>query len=192
MAKRVFFTFHYQDVLDFRANVVRNHGTTKERGEAGFFDASVWEATKRTGVEKLKRFIADALEGTSASCVLIGSDTYARRWVRYEIVRSIFRGNRVFGIHINGIKDKYQRTKSNGPNPFKYLALRFSDDGTSLTMREWQDSQWRGYLDHPTWKLETVAGPDLRGKTIAAADRYRTYDWVKDDGYRHFPDWVGA
>lgn len=25
MAKRVFFSFHYQDVIDFRANVVRNH-----------------------------------------------------------------------------------------------------------------------------------------------------------------------
>lgn len=29
MAKRVFFSFHYQDVIDFRANVVRQHKTTK-------------------------------------------------------------------------------------------------------------------------------------------------------------------
>jgi len=25
MAKRIYFAFHYQDVIDFRANVVRNH-----------------------------------------------------------------------------------------------------------------------------------------------------------------------
>jgi hypothetical protein len=30
MAKRVFFSFHYQDVIDFRANVVRNHWLTKK------------------------------------------------------------------------------------------------------------------------------------------------------------------
>ena len=44
MAKRVFFSFHYQDVIDFRANVVRQHWVTKpDREDAGFFDASVWE-----------------------------------------------------------------------------------------------------------------------------------------------------
>ena len=43
MASRVFFSFHYEDVKTFRADVVRNHSVTKERGEAGFFDASIWE-----------------------------------------------------------------------------------------------------------------------------------------------------
>ena len=46
MAKRVFFSFHYQDVIDFRANVVRNHKTTKHEG-AGYFDASIWEDAKK-------------------------------------------------------------------------------------------------------------------------------------------------
>jgi hypothetical protein len=42
MAKRVFFSFHYQDVIDFRANVVRQHWLTKpDREAAGFFDASI-------------------------------------------------------------------------------------------------------------------------------------------------------
>jgi hypothetical protein len=34
MAKRVYFCFHYQDVIDFRANVVRNHWVTKEHRDA--------------------------------------------------------------------------------------------------------------------------------------------------------------
>ena len=34
MAKRVYFAFHYQDVCDFRAKVVRNHRTTKPHREA--------------------------------------------------------------------------------------------------------------------------------------------------------------
>lgn len=46
MAKRVFFSFHYQDVIDFRVNVVRNHKITKS-DNAGYFDASIWEDAKK-------------------------------------------------------------------------------------------------------------------------------------------------
>jgi hypothetical protein len=50
MASRVYFCFHYQDVIDFRANVVRNHWMCKpDRDEAGFFDASIWETARKTG-----------------------------------------------------------------------------------------------------------------------------------------------
>ncbi len=37
MAKRVFFSFHYQNGIDFRANVVRNHWMTKPDREEGLF-----------------------------------------------------------------------------------------------------------------------------------------------------------
>ena len=73
MAKRVFFSFHYQDVIDFRANVVRQHWMTKpDREEAGFFDASIWESARRTGSVALKRLINAGLDGTSVTCVLVG------------------------------------------------------------------------------------------------------------------------
>ena len=86
MAKRVFFSFHYQDVIDFRANVVRNHWMTKpDRTSAGFFDASIWETAKKSGSIAVKRLINSGLEGTTGTCVLIGSQTYLRPWVRYEI-----------------------------------------------------------------------------------------------------------
>ena len=49
MAKRVFFSFHYQDVIDFRANVVRNHKLTKGKS-SGYFDSSIWEDAKKTSV----------------------------------------------------------------------------------------------------------------------------------------------
>ncbi len=53
MARRVFFSLHYQDVvIDFRANVVRNHWLTKpDRKDAGLFDASVWEKEKKESEE---------------------------------------------------------------------------------------------------------------------------------------------
>ena len=47
MAKKVFFSFHYQDVIDFRANVVRKHGSFKlSSQDAGFYDSSMWEKAK--------------------------------------------------------------------------------------------------------------------------------------------------
>ena len=49
MARRVYFSFHYEDVITFRANVVRNHGLTKEVGTSGFFDASIWEDAELHG-----------------------------------------------------------------------------------------------------------------------------------------------
>jgi hypothetical protein len=62
MARRVFFSFYYQDVIGFRANVVRQHWLTKpDRESAGFFDASIWETAKRTGPVAVKRLINSGL-----------------------------------------------------------------------------------------------------------------------------------
>jgi hypothetical protein len=122
MAKRVFFSFHYQDVIDFRANVVRQHWVTKpDRDAAGFFDASIWESAKRTGTIAVKRLVNSELDGTSVTCVLIGSETYARPWVRYEILKSFRKGNSLLGVHVNTIKGRDQRVKTKGPNPLEYV-----------------------------------------------------------------------
>ena len=57
MARKVFFSFHYDDVVSFRANVVRQHGFFKGNQEAGFWDNSIWEEAKKTGDTALKRMI---------------------------------------------------------------------------------------------------------------------------------------
>ena len=134
MAKKVFFSFHYQDVIDFRANVVRNHWLTKpDRQSAGFFDSSIWENAKKTSDLALKRLINNGLLNTSNTCVLVGSDTFNRRWVSYEIMKSVEKGNHIFCVHINSIKGKDGKTKSKGNNPlfislFKAKSLVFLAD----------------------------------------------------------------
>ncbi|NTU50098.1 MAG: TIR domain-containing protein [Desulfobulbaceae bacterium] len=120
MAKRVFFSFHYKDVADFRANVVRNYWMTKpDREICGFYDASIWESAQKQGDVALKRLINGGLEQTTNTCVLIGSQTYERPWVRYELLKSFKRGNNLFGVHINSIKSKDGTTKIKGPNPLE-------------------------------------------------------------------------
>jgi hypothetical protein len=38
MAKKVYFAFHYEDVIELRANVVRKHNFTKGVELAGYYD----------------------------------------------------------------------------------------------------------------------------------------------------------
>lgn len=78
MANRVFFSFHFEGVIDVRARVVRNLRLTKPDPEAaGFFDASLWESSKRRGGDPaLKKLINEGLDNTSDTCVLVGTD----RW----------------------------------------------------------------------------------------------------------------
>ena len=103
MARKVFFSFHYQNDL-WRVNVVRNSGLVDGLSAAGFHDQSLWEETRKKGDEAVKRLINTGLEGTSVTAVLIGARTASRRYVTYEIERSVACGNGILGIRINHIK----------------------------------------------------------------------------------------
>ncbi len=192
MAKRVFFSFHYQDVVDFRANVVRNHWMTKpNREEAGYFDASVWETARRQGENALKRLINDALDNTSNTCVLIGSQTYARPWVRYELLKSFRRGNHLFGIHINGIKGRDENTKNPGPNPMQHVGVTFSPDGQTGTLWEKNGAEWARYERiNGTADYTCNVGEPYRGKGFNLSNWYPVYEWNGDNGYENFASWV--
>jgi hypothetical protein len=193
MAKRVFFSFHYQDVVDFRANVVRNHWLLKpDRDAAGFFDHSLWESTKRTGKQALKNLIHSQLTGASVTCVLIGSHTYDRPWVRYEILKSYRLGKKVFGVHINGIAGKDGQTKNLGPDPFEHVGVSFSDDGGTGTLWEKVGNQWVKYTEvDGSATFDTNVTQPYRGQGFNFARWYRTYKWNADDGYDNFATWVG-
>src|SRR2546421_6949870 len=145
--RRVFFSFHYEDVITFRANVVRKHDVTKEVGEAGFFDASLWETAKTFGKPALKRLINSGLENTSVTCVLIGTETWKRPWVRYEILKSYDRGNVLLGIHINSVEDKYNQTFSQGNNPFDYLGFYIDEYGKVNSYQERDGANWKTYQE---------------------------------------------
>ena len=105
MARKVFFSFHYQRDL-WRANVVRNSGVIEGVAAAGFHNTSLWEEARKNGDESVKRLIDKSLEGTSVTVVLIGAETNNRKYVSYEIQKSCARGNGMLGVRINNIKDK--------------------------------------------------------------------------------------
>lgn len=104
--RHVFFSFHYgKDV--FRANQVRNSWVTKGSfTEAGFVDSADFEKVKRGGDSSIKKWIDKQLVGTSVTVVLIGEDTLSRKYVKYEIMKSLEKGNGIIGVHIDWLKDK--------------------------------------------------------------------------------------
>ena len=189
MARRVYFAFHYQDVIDFRANVVRKHNFTGGIEAAGYYDHSIWESAKNTNPLSLKRLINSELQNSSVTAILIGSDTWARRWVRYEIMKSIERGNRVLGVHINGIAGRDRLTKTLGLNPFDYLGLEVSADGTRAQPTEWKDGKWSYYSDLAAFDISRQVEAN-RAKHLRLSHWIRTYDWVADRGFDNFSSWV--
>jgi hypothetical protein len=94
MMRRTFFSFHYEPDCR-RAWNVRNSWVARPADEEsrGFFDASVFEKSKREDEQALKTFLKKGLENTSVTCVLAGTETWTRRWVRYEIARSVLKGS---------------------------------------------------------------------------------------------------
>jgi hypothetical protein len=117
MARRTFFSFHYERDA-WRAAQVRNSWVTQDREAAGFWDAAAWEEVKKKGDAAIEKWIEDQLKGTSVTVVLIGAETSERKYVGTEIVKSYNKGNGMLGIYIHNMRDSNGRTDVKGKNPF--------------------------------------------------------------------------
>jgi hypothetical protein len=167
--------------------------TKLNREEAGFFDASLWENTKRQGNDALKRLINSGLENTSVTCILIGAETYNRPWVRYEILKSYKRGNQILGVHINSIEGRNERTKPLGANPLQYVGVTFSNDGKETTLWELISGNWAKYeeIDGSASYQITGVAQEYCGKGYNLGNWYPVYDWVQNNGFENFSNWIG-
>lgn len=167
MARRVFFSFHWdQDV--HRAMVVRNSWVTKGTGTAaGFFDHADIETLKRSSDAQVKRWIDGQLEGAAVTCVVIGAETASRKYVRYEIEQSAKQGKGLIGVYVHNVRSLNQPKlglfdwPTQGANPFEKVV----------------DPRPNGLLS------AFINDPKLSW-------RVPTYDWVNDDGYNSLASWV--
>ena len=108
MARRVFFSSHYETDI-CRARQVRNSWVTKpDREAAGFWDAAAWEEVKKKDEEAIKRWIDKQLEGTSVTVVLIGAETSERKYVQYEINQSWDKGNGLIRTYVHNFKEQME------------------------------------------------------------------------------------
>jgi hypothetical protein len=109
--------------------------------------------------------------------------------VRYELMKSVERGNRLLGIHINSIKGKDQKTKTLGPDPLAHLGLQISDNGKRGQPTVWDGQKWVFYSDLDAFDIneQPVA---KRGNNYQLSHWYKTYDWVANDGFNNFSSWI--
>lgn len=119
MVRRCFYSFHYKPD-SWRAAQVRQIGTIEGSPPASDND---WEsiASGANQDEKIKRWIAQQMNGRTCTVVLVGSGTADRKWINYEIVKSWDEGLGVVGIRIHGLLNQSQQTSAAGKNPFDFI-----------------------------------------------------------------------
>ena len=84
---------------------------------SAFQDGSLWEEAKKKGDAAVKRLIDSGLKNTTVTVVCIGAKTAGRKYINYEIDKSLERGNGLVGIQIHHLKDQDGNTDSPGKDP---------------------------------------------------------------------------
>jgi hypothetical protein len=182
-----------------RVNNVRNAWKIEHSDSPqmrSFYDSSLWESRKSETEGALKRLIRDGVFGTSAVCVLVGTQTWFRRWARYEIARAVIDNRGLLAVHINSIC--HHQTKAPhpfGPNPLTCMAVgKIQADAFAVPkyyLFEWNGREWIRYMDHmdqvnlpiylmdpmPNWVMPLSSGTPI-------------YDFCADNGHKNIGAWI--
>ena len=206
IVRRAFFSFHHDDIM--RVNNVRqawkiDHPDSAEN--RSFRDSSLWEARKLESADAIKNLIRAGVLYTSAVCVLVGSMSWERRWVRYEIARAIIDGRGLLAAHLNNLP--HHRTKSvypRGRNPLAHMGIAkvqrnslgpaeyflyelwFQPDGHGGLSEKWTPySDYTPAVKKPAW----LTDPDT-GYVMPLSVDTAEYDYVLDNGHRNIGSWI--
>lgn len=150
--RRVFFSFHFDDVMRVN-NVRRRYEFETDGTKRRFHDSSLWEAKKLTNPEAIKGLIRYGVGHTSAVCVLAGTGTWDRRWVRYEIARAVVDERGLLVVHLNGINHHLRGAPDPiGPNPLRFMGL-YKKAQSPQQMASWHlceltERGWLPYQDY--------------------------------------------
>lgn len=119
MARRVFYSFHYKPD-NWRVSQVRNIGTIEDNKPANDND---WETVTSGGDDKIKKWIADQMNGRSCTVLLIGKDTAGRKWINHEIIKTWDDKKGILGVYIHNLKNSSGEQTTKGLNPFDYITI---------------------------------------------------------------------
>ncbi len=199
--RMTYFAFDFDDLM--RVNNVRQTGKIGFRvipGSRGFLDRSVREASKAFTDRGLKEMMQRASNFSSVACVLIGSNTWFSRWVRYEIALAIINQRGLLAVDLNSIKHHVRRAPDPlGLNPLSLMGLRKDGDGSwHLVERkpvELDNGQvgfeWHWYEDYqpPVPKPKFV--PDIKpGEIVALSTHTKRYDFSGHSGSINISTWL--
>ena len=201
--RKAYFAFHFDDIM--RVNNVRNAWKIDHPDSVfnrSFYDSSLWESKKLEGDEAVKRLIREGVGYTSAVCVLVGTEAWSRRWVKYEVARSVIDGRGLLAVHLNGLTHHQRRQPDAlGFNPLRMLGVLKSHSGqfylyeqrcvvlNQLTGQgEWQ---WHQYSDYtqavPLPRY--LRAPDA-GYVMPLSTATTEYDYVANEGHKNIGGWI--
>jgi antiphage defense system Thoeris ThsB-like protein len=156
MARRVFYSFHYE--LDCaRAALVRNMGVVEGNRPARDHD---WETITGGGAKAIRKWIDGQLYGKSCNVVLIGAKTAGLEWINYEIKKAWDDKKGVVGIYIHKLK-AFGIQSSKGRNPFELFTM----DGSRKRLSS---------------IVKTYNPPYTDSKDVYAHIRENLEDWIEE------------
>jgi hypothetical protein len=133
--------------------------------------------------------IDKGLEGTTATVVVAGYETWSREWVRYEIARSLARGNGLVTVFIDGCECPNTGFNPRGPNPLSFMAVGWNN-------RIYEKNAWGEWVPYskineeiswPKWLQRPM--PNHLMPLDRCAD---ARDWIQNDGRQNLVHWTHA
>ena len=191
--RKVFFSFYYQ--LDInRVNVVRQSWRAHHPDSLlapSFFDSSLWESAKREEPESIKQLIRGGVRNTSAVCVLAGSETWTRRWVKYEIARSVIDKRGLLTVTIHGIRNMNTGQGTfPGINPCSQMAVG-KVEGGAYYLFENILGLWRRYQDYTRQVPKPSYLPDMDvGCVRPLSSGTSCFDYSLQEGAKNLGGWI--
>jgi hypothetical protein len=116
-----------------------------------------WESIARGGDDKIKKWIAEQMDGKSCIVVLIGANTAGRKWINHEIIKGWDDGKGVLGIYIHNLQNSNQEQSVKGANPFASIGYGNTGKMLSSFVKAYDPpySSSRYVYDHIKENLET-------------------------------------
>lgn len=190
--RKAYFAFYFDDIM--RVNNVRNAwkiGHPDGSLNRSFYDSSLWESKKLQNDEAIKSLIRTGVGYTSTVCVLVGTGTWQRRWVQYEIARSVIDGRGLLAVHINGLKHHQTlQTSPKGINPISRMGLARKEN-TKVYLCQKIGDKWQWYEDYtePVSVPKYLTPPDNDHVRVLTEGTYE-YDYVAQLGHKNIGAWI--
>jgi len=140
MARRVFFSFHFQRDAIRVSQIRQCNSITNHFEKSPFIPASDWETIKRSGPAAIKKWIDGQMHYCGVVVVLAGYETASREWVRYELEKAHREKKGIVCIDLAGMRIMSGQVDPTGINP---LRTAFDSNRNSLySLNRYKTYSW--------------------------------------------------
>jgi hypothetical protein len=134
--------------------------------------------------------IRRGMAGSSVTCVLAGTETWMRPYVRFEIALSLFMKRGLFTVFIHNVRHPQKGVAAAGYDPLDFMGLELRENGTGRVCEK-INGEWYHFdlmkapVPWPRWLPKPAVGY-VQPLGIATA----SYDYVSQDGHLNLPLWA--